>query len=136
MITAIDTNVLIDVFRADPKFGERSAQTLRRCMQEGTIHACEVVWVETATVFPKQEPFLNAIQTLGIEFSAIKQETALVATKAWQKYRKAGGKRDRVVADFLIGAHALTQCDRLLTRDRGFYRSYFGSLLVLDPSSL
>ncbi len=42
--------------------------------------------------------------------------------------------RDRIAADFLIGAHAILQCDRLVTRDRGFYRDYFSGLKVLDPS--
>ena len=41
---------------------------------------------------------------------------------------------ERVIADFLVGAHAVTGSDRLLTRDRGFYRSYFERLAVLDPS--
>jgi len=39
-----------------------------------------------------------------------------------------------VAADFLIGAHALRQADRLLTRDHGFYRTCFNGLRVLDPS--
>jgi len=38
-----------------------------------------------------------------------------------------------VVADFLIGAHALEQADRLLTRDRGFHRSAFAGLAIVDP---
>jgi predicted nucleic acid-binding protein len=46
----------------------------------------------------------------------------------------AGGTRERVIADFLIGAHAMAKADRLLTRDRGFYRRYFKDLTVLDPS--
>lgn len=134
MITAIDTNILIDIFGADPTFGKNSAEMLRRCIREGTLYACEVVWIETATVFPNSKSFLHAFQVLGIEFSPITQETSLVAAKSWRTYRQAGGKRERVVADFLIGAHALTQCDRLITRDRGFYRSYFKSLSILDPS--
>ncbi|MBS0358234.1 MAG: type II toxin-antitoxin system VapC family toxin [Proteobacteria bacterium] len=134
MITAIDTNILIDIFGADPKFGELSVQLLKRCVQEGAIQACEIVWTETATVFGDQNTFLEAIQTLGIEFSPMTEEAALLAAEAWRLYRKKGGKRDRVVADFLIAAHAKTQCDRLLTRDRGFYRNYFESLIVVDPT--
>ena len=60
--------------------------------------------------------------------------TALAAGRCWQEYRKAGGSRERVIADFLIGAHAAARADRLLTRDRGFYRNCFPGLPILDPS--
>jgi predicted nucleic acid-binding protein len=53
----------------------------------------------------------------------------------WRAYRQAGGPRSRVVADFLIGAHAVVRADRLVTRDRGFFRSYFSDLEILDPTS-
>lgn len=133
MITAIDTSVLIDIFGADPKFGYASAEALRTCIKEGTICACEVVWTETAAIFDNRDNFLEAMQKLGMEYSELEQETSLIAADMWRRYRKSGGKRERVVADFLIGAHAMNQCDRLLTRDRGFYRDYYTKLKVVEP---
>jgi predicted nucleic acid-binding protein len=41
-----------------------------------------------------------------------------------------------VIADCLIGAHAASQADRLLTRDRGFYKKAFKRLEVVDPTVL
>ena len=134
MITAVDTNVLLDVFGADAKHGIRSANALRRCLREGALVACEAVWAETAVAFPAERPFLEAMRAAGVAFSHTGETAALQAAASWRAYRSRGGKRERVAADFLIGAHALTQCDRLLTRDRGFYRGYFHELKIVDPS--
>ncbi len=135
MITAVDTSVLVDIFGADPIFGERSAETIRRCLSEGALVACEAVWAETATVFRQESAFLEAMGILEVAFSPMAKDTALRAAVAWRRYRAQGGKRDRMAADFLIGAHALVQCDRLLTRDRGFYRNYFHRLKIIDPAA-
>jgi predicted nucleic acid-binding protein len=70
---------------------------------------------------------------LGIEFSAVGAPAASRAGETWRSYRRRGGTLERVVADFLIAAHALSNADRLLTRDRGFYRSYFPKLRLIDP---
>jgi predicted nucleic acid-binding protein len=134
MITAIDTNVLHDVLAADAKYGRRSAATLERCISEGSLVACEVVWAEAAAVFPVTTAFREAMTVLGVPYSALSIEAAVHAGETWRRYRSRGGRRERVAADFLIGSHALLQADRLLTRDRGFYRDYFSKLKVIDPT--
>ena len=134
MITAVDTNVLLDVFTKDAVFGGRSASALRRCIAEGSLVACDVVWAETGSWFGDAQSAQSAFSTLRVAYSPLDAPTALAAGCVWQQYRKAGGPRDRVIADFRIGAHASTQADRLLTRDRGFYRSYFAGLSIIDPT--
>jgi len=134
VITAVDTNVLLDVFGADRTFGPRSKEALRRCVAEGGLVACDAVWAETASFFPDIAHAADALARLGVEYSPTTLEAALAAATAWKAYRDRGGQRDRVVADFLIGSHALALAERLLTRDRGFYRAHFSRLRVLDPS--
>jgi predicted nucleic acid-binding protein len=134
VITAVDTNVLLDVFANDAEFGQRSANALRRCIAEGSLIACDVVWAETGAWFPDTTAAEDALARLRVEYSPLAAATALQAGRAWQEYRAAGGTRERVTADFLIGTHAATQADRLLTRDRGFYRSHFTGLTIVDPS--
>jgi predicted nucleic acid-binding protein len=134
VITAVDTSVLLDVFGADPKFGPSSATALRDYLGAGRLLACEVVWAETGASFETAAEADSALRGLRVDFSALDAPTALAAGKTWRAYRKAGGTRERVIADFLIGAHALAHADQLLTRDRGFYRRYFNELRVVDPA--
>jgi predicted nucleic acid-binding protein len=135
VITAVDTSVLLDVFAADPEFGPRSADALRQCLAEGGLVACDVVWAETGASFPESSRARAALARLRVDFSPLDASTALAASESWCAYRRAGGTRERVISDFLIGAHAQMHTDRLLTRDRGFYRGYFRELPVLDPST-
>lgn len=135
MITAVDTSILLDIFGADPQYGERSASALRKCLAEGAVVACAPVWVETGTAFRSEREFVDAMKTLDIAYSALDERAALKAAESWRRYRAGGGKRARVAADFLIGAHAAVHGERLLTRDHGFFRSYFKGLAILDPTA-
>jgi hypothetical protein len=135
VITAVDTSVLIDVFGADARYGAASSEALRRCLNEGALVACMAVWSETRVAFADVQAFEHAMRTLGVGYSAPTQEAATLAGEICKRYRAGGGPRDRVIADFLIGAHAATQCDRLLTRDRGYYRKHFSGLVIVDPSA-
>jgi len=135
MITAVDTNVLLDVFAGNQEFSRASADKLRICLREGALVVCELVLAELAAAFEKPGDMISAIEDLGIDFAPSSKEAAVKAGETWKRYRKAGGTRARMIADFLIGAHAAVQCDRLLTRDRGFYKSYFKELTIMDPGA-
>ena len=134
MITAVDTNVLLDIFLADPKFGQKSKQALRESMKMGSVIACEVVWAEVSGQFPSANQATLALERLGLSFSPLCLRSAEKSGEAWRAYRARGGSRQRVIADFLIGAHALAHADRLLTRDLGYFRTYYPTLVLIDPS--
>ena len=134
MITAVDSSVLLDVFGSDATFGPASASAIRVALAQGPLVACEVVWAEVAGSFASAAAANEAFNRLNLEFSALTLQAALEAGMAWKSYRARGGVRTRVIADFLIGAHALFQADRLLTLDRGFYRACFKRLRVIQPS--
>jgi predicted nucleic acid-binding protein len=133
MITAVDTNVVLDVLTGDSRHGLASADAMRRAMAEGSLVACEVVWAELASAFGSQRQAEAALERLGVEFSGVERPQALAAGGAWRQYRTKGGPRSHVIGDFLVAAHAIGKADRLLTRDRGFYRLYFSRLTVIDP---
>ena len=135
MITAVDTSVLLDVFFDDPHFGQASADALRRCLREGALQVCPIVWAEVRAAFADDASFQRTLAALGVTYAGISAEAAALSGESWQAYRRAGGKRERIMAGFLIGAHAMRQCERLLTRDAGFFRGYFAGLTVLAPGS-
>jgi predicted nucleic acid-binding protein len=132
MITFVDTNILLDVFLPDPEFGDKSAEYLEKAFNEGSLIINEIVYAELAPQFNTQGLLDKTLSRLGIRIHPVDKETAYVAGIAWVQYKKAGGKRERILADFLIGAHAQIHADRLLTRDRGFYKKYFKNLKIIS----
>lgn len=135
MITAVDTSVLIDVFAEDRRYVDASLAALRTCQDDGRLVVCEVVLAEIARYFDSVEDLRVTLASLEIRSEAFGDEVCFAAGETFQRYRKRGGGRERILADFLVGSHAQLRCTRLLTRDRGFYRDYFPDLVVMDPSA-
>jgi len=132
MITAVDTNVLLDVFFPDKRFAIESARLLKMAFNEGALVICDIVYAELVPQFKKRNLLDETLAKINISPSSIDSDVAFLAGEKWDFYRRSGGKRERIITDFLIGAHASLKAGRFLTRDRGFYRSYFPDLFILE----
>lgn len=146
MITAIDTNVLFDLLIPGTAFGEVSQRALERSLQAGRLVISDMVYAELAAHFPSQDALDRFLTDTGIEIVPPSSTALARAGRTWAQYCRQRDDtvrcpqcgatlqgRQRLLSDFLIGAHAVSHADRLMTRDRGYYRTYFSELSLLDP---
>ncbi len=130
MITAVDSSVLLDVLCDDQSHADSSEKALRKAMAEGRLIVCECVLAEIRPALSESD-LRVFLEDWHIDFLPSTKESALMAGEYFERYLRRGGKGGRVLADFLIGAHANLFADRLLARDRGYYRDYFKELKLM-----
>ncbi len=128
MITSVDSNVLFDLFRSESPHHSQSRAWLREAYDRGAVIVCDLVYAEVAPAFPDRSSLDGALRGIGAALSPIDSSIAYEAGLRWKRYRAAGGPRERIITDFLIGAHAVATADAFLTRDREFFSTYFPDL--------
>lgn len=132
---AVDSSVLLDVLTEDPQFAAASAEALAQALSTGEVVVSDAVVAEVQAMLDTRETAMDALSEFGIRFLPTAEVAAVRAGHMQRRFRDRGGRRERVVADFLIGAHALLQCQGLITRDAGFFRDYFKGLKVIVPKA-
>jgi predicted nucleic acid-binding protein len=130
--TAVDTSVLLAIFKGEAD-GAAWLEALRRWRAEGALLVCEVVVAELAVRIGDRAELSGALDDLGLVFEPINVASAQAAGQAFAAYRREGGPREHLIPDFLIGAHAQNQADRLAAKDRGYLRRYFQDLPIVAP---
>jgi predicted nucleic acid-binding protein len=137
---AIDSSVLIDLLGDDPR-ADAAEACLRLALGKGPVVVCDVVLSELTAGLGQGSLVLDVLEDMGIRFDTIDQRAAVRAgemqRKHHQRLREAGrpAAPARTIPDFLVGAHAMLQCDGLITRDGVFFRDYFKGLKLIEPGA-
>jgi len=113
---------------------------------------------ELAAGFDSDQTLVRFLGELGVQLDPFSSEALWHAGQAWRRYTRGRGRqvqcpqcgrrfdvrcpvcrssivwRQHVIADFLIGGHAIAQAGALITRDPGYYRTYFPELKLIVPA--
>ena len=147
MIAAVDTNIILDILIPEEPFAGSSKKLLDRHLSKGSLIIGEVVFAELSAHFPAQKELGMFLSETGIRLVYSKERSLYEAGARWAEYSRKSNKdrfscakcgnvfkvacprcaiafrkRLHVLAEFLIGAHALANADCLLSRDFGVYR--------------
>lgn len=131
---AVDSSVLIEILVGAPQ-ADAAESALREALAQGPVLVCDVVIAEVCSSLRDGDQALQALEDMGIRYAVVEAKSAIRAGEMQRRYRSRGGRRDRTVPDFIVGAHALLQCSALITRDAAFFRDYFKGLKVIVPQA-
>ena len=136
--TSLDTNVLVTIWQ-DQSGASALSNLLLDLRVHGQMVVCAPVWVELCGVpglRPAEVSRLLGELDVAVEFDIPKPawEAAATAYSTYVRRRRdaGGGSPRRLMADFLIGAHGMMACQRLVTADAAFYRRSFPGLAVVS----
>lgn len=130
---ALDSSVLLDILIGDPIYAQASEICIGDALARDEVVICDAVVAEVQAMLDTQVDLMETLASIGVRYEPIQEGAAVRAGHMNKRFRARGGKRERVVADFLIGAYAMLQCDGLITRDESFFRDYFKGLKLIVP---
>ena len=138
---AIDTSILIDLLGDDVR-ADAAEACLRLALSAGPVVVCDVVVSEVTAGLGHGSEVMDVLEEMGLSFLPLDRRAAIRAGEMQRKYKQrlrengsaSSAAAQRTIPDFLVGAHAMLQCEALITRDDGFFRDYFKGLKVITPT--
>lgn len=133
-VTLVDTNVFVDVWSNDPRWGSWSARALERTAARGPLAINPIIYNELCLGFERETELDSVLTSAGVRRLPLPYDAGWPAAQAFAAYRQRGGGRRTPLPDFYIGAHAVVEGLTLLTRDAARYRTYFPRLKLIAPT--
>lgn len=128
---AIDAPVLVELL-ADGPHADAVEATLRQALGAGRVVVCDAALAQVSAALRNGADALAALEEMGVHYSAVEAKSALRAGEMQRRQRQRTGE-PHPISEFMIGAHALLQCDALIAFDADFYRDYFKGLKLIVP---
>jgi hypothetical protein len=135
MTVLVDTNVLVDIAVRDAQWLAWSRGQLMRLAKHEPLVINPIIYSEFSVRYSDRDMVDDLLPASEFHRENLPWAAAFAAGVAFRIYRRAGGGRDRVLPDFLIGAHAAIRGHKILTRDPKGYRSYFPDLDIISPDT-
>ena len=135
MVTIVDTNILVDLAVRQSAWHAWSSEQVFQAFRRGPIVINPIIYAEFSVRYDDIEEVDRLLPHDEFRRENLPWPAAFAAAAAFRLYRRAGGGRDRILPDFLIGAHAAIRGYALLTRDPKGYRSYFPSIDLISPET-
>ena len=117
---AIDTSILIDLLGDDARMADAAEQCVRDALAQGPVVLCDVVVSEITAGLGHGTDIMDVVEEMGMRYLPVERRAAIRAGEMQRRFnqrRRAAGQggqvSPRTVPDFIVGAHALLQCEQL-----------------------
>ena len=129
----VDTNVLLDVLQDYARWAAWSQGQLETAGLADQLAINAVMYSELSMAFERIDELERIISDASFRVELIPREALFLAGKVFLDYRRRQSRKQGVLPDFYIGAHAAVSKYPMLTRDVARYRSYFPTVRLITP---
>jgi Predicted nucleic acid-binding protein, contains PIN domain len=127
----VDSSIIIAILTGEKNAADLFA-TLKELRAAGGAFVNQIVFSETTALADSEEQAEKWLRPLADRHD-LPWKACFPAAQAFRLYRTRGGKKERMLPDFLIAAHADAMGWKLFTNNAADIRNYFPRLKILTP---
>lgn len=133
MTTFVDTNIIVSLIKPEEEAHEWAKRAVEERKQHGPLVICDIVYSEFSVTMADVKEVNEIVHELALERLRFSDEVLFRAGQAFHAYKKRGGPKTNVLADYLIAAQAEVEGAPLLTNNAKDYRTPFPNVTIIEP---